>query len=480
MIERRNSRPAALRRWMDLRRDVEADVRPRRVVSRNADGTAQVVALDGECPENGGLEAQTGVIYTPGDFRGATLGTLPGTAQTVAASGVMRIDSYEPRALARGRSHTVRLTGQGFVPSMVVDHVVGGETLYPGITAQGLNVLDSGRADLDLEITADAPLGPGGLAYQDSPPPPAPEGTTAASLRLSPAYEVVASTDYRWVAWFLDGSRLVAVEVHASGGYGAEAGRVSSTGFTVGRSSPIPRDSTEILGNDSAVWVDDRRLYLADFRAGTVHTLEAESGRRMAGACYLPDQGRLAWIEWTPGDAERSTVVFWTANPDLTEPEQRTAEARHRVGGGVGPVDWTHNREVGFAPNAMGVDLEYVGPNELPANTWLYQPNHGPAQSFVGFGTDVGVGMPHASGSIAGADRWDGTSGGEGFTGFVSYLNFEAPERGAVAGDGAVTLFDPGSLHLVEVSPPFNRPDVDITLNPHPVLGSPVRVVPGR
>ena len=104
---------------MGTRREIEADIRPRRVMGRNLDGTVQVVPLNGECPENGGLDAQAGVIFTPSVFYGATLGTGPGTNQVVVSSGALRIDTYEPRFLRRGKSQTVQLTGAGFVPSMV-------------------------------------------------------------------------------------------------------------------------------------------------------------------------------------------------------------------------------------------------------------------------------------------------------------------------------------------------------------------------
>ncbi len=483
MIERRNSRPAALRRLMDTRREIEADIRPRRVMGRNLDGTVQVVPLNGECPENGGLDAQAGVIFTPSVFYGATLGTGPGTNQVVVSSGALRIDTYEPRFLRRGKSQTVQLTGAGFVPSMVVDHISGGDALYPGIDVSVLTVSGPSRAEMVVNVAEDALVGEGGLAYQDVPDVNVPEGRTGAVLRKVPAFEVVPSGEYRWVAWFESGSQLVAIELESNGAYGAEAGRVSKTGFSVLNSSPIPRDPSRMLGDDSAVWVHGDELYLADFRARKVLTRSAAEGRRMAGSCYLPSRERLAWIEWTPGNSEASPVSLWTAATDFSdELEEIQGEMRHAVGGGVGPVEWTHSAETGFAPNAAGVDLAYLGPNGLPSHAWLYMPFVGAPEVYPGFGTDVGIGMPHPSGSIAGADRWDGTSGGEGFAGFNPFLDFEAPQRGAVAGDGSVVLFAVGSdsLRLVEVAPPFiGLPVVDLQLQPHPVLGTPVRVVSG-
>ena len=479
MIERRTSRSAALRRLMERRRVAEADVRPRRMVSRNTDGTANVMPLDGECVENGGLEAQAGVIFTPSTFHGATVGTAPGTTRLTLTSGALRIDGYEPRQLTRGQTVTVRLTGSGFVPSMVVDHVREGDALYPGLSTKALTVLDTHTADMDVIVAPDAPLGQGGLAY-DAVPVPAIDGETAAGLRYTPAFDVVPSRDYRWVAWFDDGSRLTAVELDGNGVYGAEAGRVSSAGFSVLGSSPIPRDPSAKLGRDAAVWTSGSTLYVVDPRAGSVATHHAASGRRMAGACLLTN-GRLGWIEWTPGNAETCAVSLWSADTDFADAtEDRVGHARHAVGGGIGAVHWIQSNETGFAPASAGVDLQYQGPNGLTGHTFLYF-GPGTPQSVPGYGSNVGIGMPHPTGSIAGSDRWSGDLGGEGFPGFVPFLDFEAPPRGAVGVDGSLVLYDPGDLRLVEIASPLltGPPSVDIHLQPHPTYGVPVRVVPG-
>ena len=495
-VERRRSSAAQMRRRLNRRAKLEQDIRPRQATGRNRDGTANLVPVDGECPENGGLDARDGVLYTPSAYGASTLGTSPSSGPITVASGALRIDAHQPRELTRGETVTVTLRGLGFGPSLHVDHIghssspaSGLPLLYPGLTAESLNVIDTATAEMVITVGPAAPLGEGDLAYQAVAPAVATEpGTSAALLRLSRAFEVVPPRDYRWVAWFHTGSRLKAVEVAQNGAYGVPVGEVSASGFSVDRSVPIPRSNH--LAPDSALWVSGSTLTVAELRTGQVYTRPAQEGRHFAGAVF--HQGALHWIEWTPGRRETSAVSRWScdARPaSFTDPDVGLVlgelHATHEVGDGVGEVEWHRAPVVAFAGNsAAGCELEVLDENHNPSRRWAHFPFSGAPSTVSGLGASLAVGMPYtlnAQGSVSGSYFWDGTLGFEGFVGFQPYPNFEAPPVGAVAGDHLITLYDPDTRRLVELSTlNASSPSVDITLEPHPEHGNPVRVVPGR
>lgn len=149
----------ALQRVLDRREQKRLPVRPARIVGRNADGTAQLQRLDGECVARGGVSGYAGeiVVELPSlvDRRGTTgIGALDrrGTEPT------LRVTSIDPPVLPRGAvSLLVAVLGVGLSPTTIFAFgLPGTRELNPDIAIVATAFVSATRVELTVNVAADA------------------------------------------------------------------------------------------------------------------------------------------------------------------------------------------------------------------------------------------------------------------------------------------------------------------------------------
>ncbi|MEM9558647.1 MAG: hypothetical protein AAGC60_30640, partial [Acidobacteriota bacterium] len=160
---------------------------PSRAVGRAADGTIFYLPLDGECTIRGGLDNQGigDLVLRPAGSTAPTRGLAGASSfRLVTGTGVGGLQRQVPRALERNRSQTVTLHGAGFQPTMRIEYLRSGEqvepeTVEPEIRIDEIRVLSGSQAEVDLTVSALAPLTERGpIAYdlagttQANPPTP--------------------------------------------------------------------------------------------------------------------------------------------------------------------------------------------------------------------------------------------------------------------------------------------------------------------
>jgi len=157
---RRRSLERRLASILDDRRDREADLVPRRVVGRNADGTEELLALTGECPERGGPgnRAVGQITLRPAgpDFRSRGAAGVALLSDRAAAD-VLWVEAQEPKELPRGETTVVTLTGRGFEPGDWFQYRLEDGSRNPDLTILAATYVDPETWELEVEV------GPGAL-----------------------------------------------------------------------------------------------------------------------------------------------------------------------------------------------------------------------------------------------------------------------------------------------------------------------------
>lgn len=157
LLRRTNDQLAAL---LDMRRRVDAEMRPTRVEARNPDGTLQLRRLDGECSARGpvcGLyvgQVVDAPCAAPWKLSGAA---GIGMAREHRAAATMAVTAIEPSLFDPGASLTVTITGLGFLPISVFEFLVPGtEDLNDDITVDEIRYISDTECEVDITVAADA------------------------------------------------------------------------------------------------------------------------------------------------------------------------------------------------------------------------------------------------------------------------------------------------------------------------------------
>lgn len=321
-----------------------------------------------------------------------------------------------------------------------------------------------------------------------------------------------------YIAYFVDGSDLVAVTVSQAGGYLTEIGRApDASEFAWDRASRVFSDSSATIGSDSIVWCRGERgaitedgatepgsngLFVADVRNGTTYALTSGFDGDMAGAGFV--LGQVYCITWEYNTtADTNTVRCYQANPDLTGfalhgtlvvekadyPQTPTWLEMSGIGVSGGgailaglhhafppPADVTNHYAHVFFPVSgdpeWGVGPEFNGPqvgapwgvrsiaaNKLhPGELWV--------QEEFGYGWD----------QIADFLAWDWEFQDERFE-IYGYRN---QTYGDPTGEFAITYF-PAAQQIARFIPtiePEPEPEFFLTILDHPTYGVPQMIVP--
>lgn len=150
---------------LDRRRDLEADVRPQRIVGRNEDGSARLVRLDGECVTRGGQGGYNGEVVTSLPSLVGRRGTS-GVALVAqrSAAATLWFERMDPPELLRGLTMLVSMLGRGFTASTRFEFLLAGvdgaipSVINPGITILDTTFVSSTEVQLELQIAVDAEL----------------------------------------------------------------------------------------------------------------------------------------------------------------------------------------------------------------------------------------------------------------------------------------------------------------------------------
>lgn len=315
----------ALKRFADVRRDLEAEVLPSIVVGRNEDGSAQLLGLHGECAARGGAGGYQGEIVT-------RLPSLTGRQGTTGAAllsnrgslGTVWLEAVDPYPLPRGASGlTVTLTGGGFTANTLFDFLAEGseDDLNPDVTVTGRTFLDSETVELTVSVAADADLFPwatvtyGDPAVAGSIGSAAGAGKTQLRLRKERAYGVGLSGE-NYIAFLYTDTGCAAV-TYQNGSPLATLAETEELTLQLTDRPVFHASRYLILSTDAAIEV-------WDVVANTVSTAAPTGGHRIVGAagegstiwwCEFPETD---WIAGGPG--WQSTVLLRSAGLDLGSP----------------------------------------------------------------------------------------------------------------------------------------------------------------
>jgi hypothetical protein len=172
---------------LDRRARAEKDIRRRRVVGRNADGSVRLQGHDAECVERGpeGPYYEGQVLEQPAsprfDVRGTTgISVLAGENE----ASMVLLDALDPREVTRDECPYLLLTGRGFRAPVEVEFQLPGGTREPNpdIEVVAVNVLDSETLEVDICVGAFAAITTGDLAVT----------TGGQTVVLTDAYDVVS------------------------------------------------------------------------------------------------------------------------------------------------------------------------------------------------------------------------------------------------------------------------------------------------
>ena len=285
----------ALRRVLDRRRDVEADVHPAKIVGRNSDGTARLLRLDGECVSRGGQGGYPGEIVTElpslRDRRGTT--GVTGVSRITATSRLW-VERLDPRAIPAGSAGLeVEVIGAGFVPSMSFAFYLPGTTEPNPAISFSSTYVSSTSYLLTLYVDADAAL------FANAPFGYDTEARDTLRYVKASAYDVVSGSTTRFWGFWATGGDLIATTHRGgtwlttrnvlSGGAGAVSG--------VGRSTMIHEDAAGRVGAASFLFCPDiTSVSIWDVDGDSLAEVALDAGYSLVGgACYA--DGWVYWLE---------------------------------------------------------------------------------------------------------------------------------------------------------------------------------------
>jgi len=380
----------ALKRFADVRRDLEAEVLPSIVVGRNEDGSAQLLGLHGECVARGGAGGYQGEIVT-------RLPSLTGRQGTTGAAllsnrgslGTVWLEAVDPYPLPRGASGlTVTLTGGGFTANTLFDFLAEGseDDLNPDVTVTGRTFLDSETVELTVSVAADADLFPwatvtyGDPAVAGSIGSAAGAGKTQLRLRKERAYGV-GLPEFDLYAFFFDtASSTMAAATYNGATYGALRGTQIYSGVSALDSwRPILSDPVALVGVGSLATLSEgpaayqRSLQVWDVEGGTLHTTTiGDATWNFANGCW-PVDGWLYWVEFSfPTPYGSLSMRLRRCRYDLTSAETVVTATNSSISTDAFPSNWAAGFPVLVSSEAVKCYELFGTRPDCPAacNTW--------------------------------------------------------------------------------------------------------------
>ncbi len=330
-----------LRRLLNNRRDAERDLVPRRVISRNIDGTENVVRLDGECPERWtGNDGVGQVTLMPGASPFGDRG-LTGVTSQSSGLGLVWLESQTPRLLERGRTQTVTIHGRGLAPSLAVSYLLADLTPHPDVVVGQVTFIGSETLELEVTVSAGAQVVSGA---------PVSYGYGGRSLHRADFYDCGGSVITRFIAVERKSTSELAIArydgmtffeiAQASVAVAADSVTYSLAGRMqlITGDGDLPNGSLAFFSAASIIDPDGGYESLDPRGPWTLHTVDVDSGavrsdtltpragfdfmKVVSGIDYY--QGKLRFLVWhrrdstgegDPGDA---VLEVWAADSLLS------------------------------------------------------------------------------------------------------------------------------------------------------------------
>ncbi|MEM9598043.1 MAG: hypothetical protein AAGD06_27515, partial [Acidobacteriota bacterium] len=455
MIRGRRSELAELQALLRQQRRASRSLTTKRVVSREVDGTEILIALDGLCPERGGLGSHAigQAVALPVASSAPILGSS-GVGQVVSVDGGGALVSHQvPRELERGKTQEVTVHGRSLPPGGRAQwqYLLPGpeQAPNPAIAVDAAVQDDATRYRLTVTVAGDAPLlTDAPLAYDllgSSTPPTVEDVRTPLPHVVSRFYDVIPPRgDPRYLAYWLVDGRLHFGRYTADGlSLGPTGSAAFASGFVAGRALPIRSDGR--VADGSLIWVSSSGdLTVTDFVADVDHTYRPDSGE-VAGAAYVA--GSVYWIEYERGPAAECPIRLRRGRADLEPDTLETVGAwgLPSYAGGGALVDWGDALAVGFSATSATFSARWTLADSNGEALGVVPLNgSGPVDSSGSGGPYQIVAPPDGlGGAIRGQHRWFGGVGGEGGPGWGAWPPFGFAARGdhgAASRVGGTTL----------------------------------------